>query len=694
MLSVLLITALVLIGVAVLVVAWLPEREEAETAPEFIGPANLAPFSPEADRGRRMPVPMEPVRALVDAEAESNAQLERSEQALADLFDGKVVDGEVILAAEKGPQVSEPAAALTDEGGTLDVRESLVAEDLNTGGEGIDGEFGDLVASLPVEDVWADAAFAAEDVEVQGSEGDLADIFSTEVTPVAVVSTETPRFVPAPAEVQQTGGEVRYRRRKADKAVSLAKFPYDPEVWDDPLPPRKRRRLQKRAEVEQKKAAEAREKAYRRVERAKAERAALGAEALELEKVTSDGVLQGAGKQDSAKPDFQDVWSRAANVEAPTHDAIEQPGERVARRTQRKAAARAAKLRKKAEKADAKLSKLLAKQPSPVDTSTVVPAPAEQGTEYIDTSGRGIDAQLVVEAEHLQGSGAVVTAEVEVGDHLTAEILENLPVGTDVMLGGEELSEREQKRAEKRAENESRKLEKLAAKRAKKGEKPVKARRSKSTGSEEPFQVEGTPGLGEAATSGWDEVALEEAVKTTSGTPWESASAEVAPTTDEITASLWEEALGTEDGLQAAAVSSWEAAARGVTEFIDPTGGVRHTDVQELVDLGEAIEDTPEAGEGRGREAIIDGADAEDLGDTGLNYDAVVEMSASTSKKRRAFRKKKRDDEYDDEGVTIGDWISDGATVVTVTSDAVDHHEYDLPEPIPDRVQVAFGNDE
>jgi hypothetical protein len=559
------------------------------------------------------------------------------------------------------------------------------------------------------DDAWVTAAMDEDDVSPE-LYGDLNDIFAEptsddlgtaddsqhavehEFASQSAATPTTPQSAVVPPTVEVVSEPAaRYRRRRSDKRVALAKFPYDPEVWDDPLSPGKRRRLEKRAELDRRRAEELRERTYKRVEKARQKHTELESAVREE---SAKAEMEQPGSAGSAVAEFNDVWSRATLLEAPEKAGIEQPRERV----QRKSAKKAARTKRRAAKAQAKLARMVERHEKRQELVTKREASTAVAHLVEQDDVLGVGAEDVQQAEITDTSDVRDFSENAVGEDapMTIEVLENLPAAEE-LVSGDELSEREQKRAEKRAERESRKLEKLAErekKRALRDEASSNARSAKK-GENSSEQIDFEPGLGtDANTGAWDEAAVSAAALTATG-DFERTQAELTAAEPEpMVATLWEQALGTEDGLQGAAVSSWEAAAHGITEFVDPTGGVRATDAEEWVELGEDIEDTAEAGPGRGKDAIIESEDTDD--EALSSYDTIIEIGTADAggKKRRFSRRKKDEDVEDDGGVSIGEWVSEGATLVTVTSDYVDHHSYDLPEPIPDRVQVTFGSDE
>jgi hypothetical protein len=498
-------------------------------------------------------------------------------------------------------------------------------------------------------------------------EDGLAGLFD-EVPPAVARPSEEPQV----AQVLERE-KPKLRRRRSDARVSLAKFPFDPEVWDDPLSPRAMRRAQRKSEVQEKRAQQENARARTALDKTRAR-------LDELEKLSVVGVeVQQDAPQEAP---FGDVWSRAANADAPEQSGIEQPRERTKARDEKKALKKAERAKVKAAREGAKLSKLISKHALEEERRA-----AEEAAK----------AALVVPEELVSiiGVGDAATTEVEVSDSDEIVSFGEEREGTGLLveviegdLGDEpatsvELSDREVKRSEKRAEKESRRLEKLSLKDA--AGKKVRGSRKGSADDADSAQVfEG--GLGSesvVADSGAGDIAGDAARS------WEQAAAVVEQPV--ISASTWEVAADAVDGLKEASVSSWEAAAAGVSTFIDPTGGARATNVGELVELGETIEDTASRGPGRGREAIH-GADEADIEASDIGV--IVEISNVPTRKKRRFGRQSSDAELEEDTTPISEWVSEGTTLVTVTSDAVDHRQFDLPEPIPDRVVVTFGGEE
>lgn len=498
-------------------------------------------------------------------------------------------------------------------------------------------------------------------------EDGLAGLFD-DAPPVVARPSEEPQV----AQVMERE-KPKLRRRRSDARVSLAKFPFDPEVWDDPLSPRAMRRAQRKSEIQEKRAQQENTRARKALDKT---RARLG----ELEKLS---VVEAEAPQ--AAPEgapFGDVWSRAANADAPEQSGIEQPRERTKARDEKKALKKAERAKAKAAREGAKLAKLISEHALEEERRT-----AEEAEK----------AALVVPEELVSiiGVGDAATTEVEVSDSdevvsygedeeetgLLVEVIEG-DLG-DEPATSVELSDREVKRSEKKAEKESRRLEKLSLKDAA-GKKARGSRKGGADSADHAQIFEG--GLGSesvVADSGAADIAGDAA------RGWEQAAAVVEQPA--LSASTWEVAADAVDGLQEAAVSSWEAAAAGVSTFIDPTGGARATNVGELVELGETIEDTASRGPGRGREAIHGTDDPEiEASDIGM----IVEISNVPTRKKRRFVRQSNEVELEEDTTPISEWVSEGTTLVTVTSDAVDHRQFDLPEPIPDRVIVTFGGEE
>lgn len=466
----------------------------------------------------------------------------------------------------------------------------------------------------------------------------------------------------------------KLRRLRSDAGVSLAKFPFDPEVWDDPLSPRAMRRAQRKSELQEKRSLQENLRARKSLDKTRAR----------LEELEKLAVVETETQVDApSTAPFGDVWSRAANADAPEQSGIEQPRERSRARDDKKAAKKAEQARAKAARESAKLAKLVSAhalveerrvREESEKAALVVP---EELASII-----GVGGAATTEVEVLESSEVVSYGEEEAETGLLVEVIEGDL--SDLPALSVELSDREVKRSEKKAEKESRRLEKLSQKGA--PDKKTRAPRKSSGESIDPALLfEGGLGAASVVADNGDAGVAGDAER-----GWEQPI--VVDEKPVVTASSWEVAADAIDGLKEASVSSWEAAAAGVSTFIDPTGGARATNVGELVELGEAIEDTALSGPGRGREAIWGTEGEEDAEATDLGM--IVEISNVPARKKRRFGRSSSQEDFEEDTTPISEWVSEGTTLVTVTSDAVDHRQFDLPEPIPDRVIITFGGDE
>ena len=490
---------------------------------------------------------------------------------------------------------------------------------------------------------------------------------------------DTPQDAARPSQEPQVAQvtervKPKLRRLRSDAGVSLAKFPFDPEVWDDPLSPRAMRRAQRKSENQEKRSRQENLRARKSLDKTRAR----------LEELEKLAVVETETQVDatSAAP-FGDVWSRAANADAPEQSGIEQPRERSRARDEKKSAKKAEQARAKAARESAKLAKLVsahalveerrAREESE-KAALVVP---EELASII-----GVGDAATTEVEVLESSEVVSYGEEESETGLLVEVIEG-DLSDEPALSLE-LSDREVKRSEKKAERESRRLEKLSQKGT--PDKKTRAPRKRSGESVDPALLfEGGLGAASVVADNGDPGVAGDAERS-----WEQPI--VVDEKPVVTASSWEVAADAIDGLKEASVSSWEAAAAGVSTFIDPTGGARATNVGELVELGEAIEDTALSGPGRGREAIWGTEGEEDSEATDLGM--IVEISNVPARKKRRFSRSSNQEDFEEDATPISEWVSEGTTLVTVTSDAVDHRQFDLPEPIPDRVIVTFGGDD
>lgn len=691
MAAALLFIPLGLAGLALLVYIWMPRNPASTPSDQAMLHHTLGGMERGVQPHTRRPV-RRPLRPLAE-----------------------VGDQAVLASLTPAPDVITPATPLVAEradaplavevDGDRAGAGALEVETQNGGGE-VQVVFSDLLSdqdeaargAWSVESAgesWVNAALDADEEGV--AFGDLDDIFA-EKTPVHSSSTKESQDPAPPAPETEHEGGVLYpsgphhavapqvstaavavplRRRRSDRRVALAKFPFDPSVWDDPLSPARRRRLQKRAERATRRDEERASKAYRLIEQAEQRSRELAQQAEKAAEADTPVAAVDTGE-------FSDVWSRASHAEAPEKVGVEAAAPRASKRVAKKAR----DAQKRAAKAEAKLAKLMAKHEATQqklakknEDASANSAPVEL---EVDLRGIGESAARTANLDGAADGPVAPTDVLPASEELRIELLDALPTG-DMENSETPLSEREARRAQKRAEKESRRLEKLMERERRRDE-----RQDDRVSKDDVLQVEfdDSPGLGSEAALVSDEEALLAQAAHSGTSTWEQYAGDETPLEESLEVSEWQEPSGTEDGLQGAAVSSWEAAASGITDFIDPTLGNHPTDAREWVDLGEEIEDTAEAGPGKGREAIHDEEDAlpEEL--EGTVFDTIVEIGTKAERKRRFTRRR---DEYEEDGVSISEWVADGATLVTVTSDTVDHHSYDLPEPIPDRVQIAFG---
>jgi hypothetical protein len=220
--------------------------------------------------------------------------------------------------------------------------------------------------------------------------------------------------------------------------------------------------------------------------------------------------------------------------------------------------------------------------------------------------------------------------------------------------GNDKATRRSVERSAKRAEREERKLEKLRAKEDKKRSRETsEATKESYIETEDPW----APGVGhEAFIDAPSEVGAPEV--------WVETEQPELPVTWEI------DGVGAGMGEKA---TTWEAAAAAVGPLV-PSATMISGD--ELLELGASIVIGTEPGAGDGAFYLPDG------------FDTVEE----TEPKRRRIGRKKREAEDLGEIESVTDWAQGG--VVLDPDEGVNYQEYDIPEPIPSRTIVLFGENE
>jgi len=430
----------------------------------------------------------------------------------------------------------------------------------------------------------------------------------------------------------------------------MATFPFDVSVWDDPLSPRAMRRKQRKAE---------------RLE------AAVGSKRLRSK--DQKDIIGGntapvalhydAAVEKSASDVFLDVWAQASGAEAPD-EVGKLVTERGASRGRRKAERESRSLEKLTDKRKKKEARDATKQRKVGSASDGVSGFPED----VET-GFG-DSAVLAGAEIVDGESVSFTEEgVESPD---------LEVGTwDVDFeeeDGADASGKKSKRGVKRAERESRSLEKLTAKRRKSDGKaaPGDADSQRTSDLTEDFT-----GAGENA------VLAADVLETTGVSAWElAAQAETVDPGGNLEALTWESAAGaagsSEQGMGVEAVSAWDQAAEtaslqgSVVEFTPQA----ITSSSDLLEMGAAVV----IGDGPGQ-----GGDAWFVPE---GFDEYEEEP-----RRRAGRRRKRRGDDDEVEEAVGGGWTDGGVLVEADEN-IDFRAYDLPEPVPARTSVMFGEAE
>ena len=380
----------------------------------------------------------------------------------------------------------------------------------------------------------------------------------------------------------------------------------------------------------------------------RAERAEKLQQLDETRAAVSDAVSKGGGSLVLANPIeeqremFADVWQLASG-EAPP-EAVADGNDKATRRSVERSA-------KRAEREERKLEKLRAKEDKKRSRETSE-ATKESYIETEDPWAPGVGHEAFIDAPSEVGAPEVWVETEQPELPVTWDIGEAPPEA--VADGNDKATRRSVERSAKRAEREERKLEKLRAKEDKKRSRETsEATKESYIETEDPW----APGVGhEAFIDAPSEVGAPEV--------WVETEQPELPVTWEI------DGVGAGMGEKA---TTWEAAAAAVGPLV-PSATMISGD--ELLELGASIVIGTEPGAGDGAFYLPDG------------FDTVEE----TEPKRRRIGRKKREAEDLGEIESVTDWAQGG--VVLDPDEGVNYQEYDIPEPIPSRTIVLFGENE
>jgi hypothetical protein len=442
-------------------------------------------------------------------------------------------------------------------------------------------------------------------------------------------------------------GSIPEKTPRAKKVRNkMATFPFDVSVWDDPLSPRAMRRKQRKAE---------------RLE------AAVGSKRLrskEQNDTTSGNTAPVALHYDatvekSASDVFLDVWAQASGAEAP-----DEVGKLVTERG-------ASRGRRKAERESRSLEKLTDKRKKKEARDAT--KPRKGGSVSDGVSGFPEDVETGF------GDGAVL-AGAEMVDGESVSFIEEGVESPDLEVGTWDVDFEEEdgaagtgpksRRGVKRAERESRALEKLTAKRRK---SDGKAASDGAGGQRTSGLTEDLTGVGERA------VLAADIAETTGVSAWElAAQAETVDPSGNSEALTWESAAGaSEQGMGVEAVSAWDQAAEtaslqgSVVEFSPQA----ITSSSDLLEMGAAVVIGDGPGQGGAAWFVPEG------------FDEYEEEP-----RRRVGRRRKRRGDDEVEEAVGGGWTDGG--VLVEADENIDFRAYDLPEPVPARTSVMFGEEE
>lgn len=427
----------------------------------------------------------------------------------------------------------------------------------------------------------------------------------------------------------------------------MATFPFDVSVWDDPLSPRAMRRKQRRAE---------------RLEAGIDSKRLRSKEHTDIAgNNTSPVPLHYDAVVDPSSGDiFSDVWAQASGAAAPDEVGklvTERGASRGRRKAERESRALEKMTAKRKKKEEREANRLRKRGPN---SEGVAGFPGEDETGF---GGSAVLAGI----DEVDGAGVsfvgegLDTTDVEVG---TWDVDFEEEDGTSGLVS-------KNRRGVKRAERESRALEKLTSKRNK-AEKKAGTGVAGSQGSDD--LTKDSSGVGENA------VLAAEILETTGVSAWElAAQAEALDPTQAAEVTTWESAAGpATPGMGVAAVSAWDQAAESaslqgsVVEFSPQA----ITSSSDLLEMGAAIV----IGDGPGQ-----GGDAWFVPE---GFDEYEEEP----RRRTGRRRKRRDDDDVLEEAVGGGWTDGG--VLVEADENIDFRAYDLPEPVPARASVMFGESE
>lgn len=622
-----------------LFVLWKPKKQQSATenlhadmvAPSSGGSLSQAKYESQEEQSSS-PVTEHPVEEEISNEHDATLELEDLDATSLQL--DKPEDDELTATAS-----AVVALGLSGELLSLEQPPTTTVQDSSLGRK-------DAIAEGATDDATLNTV--SSDAALEDLHDELNTATEGEEVVVGVDTTHHPIPPMPPTAPTASAPEKAPRVKKVRN--KMATFPFDVSVWDDPLSPRAMRRKQRKAE---------------RLEAAVGSKRlrSKGQKDIASSNTSPVALHYDAAVEKSASDVFLDVWAQASGAEAP---------DEVGRSVTERGASRG---RRKAERESRSLEKLTDKRKKKEARDAAKPRKISAVSDGV--SGFPEDAET--------GFGdSAVLAGAEIVDGESVSFIEEgiespeLEVGTwdvdfeeDDGAGG---TGPKSKRGVKRAERESRALEKLTAKRRKSDGKAAPGHASGQSASD---LTEDFTGTGEQA------VLAADIIETTGVSAWElAAQAETVDPGGDSEVLTWESAAGvagsSEQGMGVEAVSAWDQAAEtaslqgSVVEFSPQA----ITSSSDLLEMGAAVV----IGDGPGR-----GGDAWFVPE---GFDEYEEEP----RRRVGRRRKRRGDDVEVEEAVGGGWTDGG--VLVEADENIDFRAYDLPEPVPARASVMFGEDE
>lgn len=287
---------------------------------------------------------------------------------------------------------------------------------------------------------------------------------------------------------------------------------------------------------------------------------------------------------------------------------------------------------------------------------------AQRRAEKAEKAQRIHETRVTVQDAASKGESLVLAQPAELPKEMFADVWE-LASGQTApdALETEGIDEKTARRAAKRAEREERKLNKLQSKQEKK-----EAQRSAKRAPDDSFYVE-TDDPWAASDSAGQGAYIDSGTEVGAPVEW-------VPSEEEPSVTTW--VVGGEGPGMGDKATTWEAAAASVGPLVPSATMITG---EELLEMGSSIVIGTEPGAGDGAFYLPEGFEA-------------IEVEAESHRKRRLGRKRREEEEEPVELESVNDWAQGG--VVLDPDEGVNYQDYDIPEPIPSRTVIIFGESE